>query len=116
MINRVIISGVLVDEELTLLKDRNKPNFSMVEAKLLTNNGKKDEIREVKIVLFNKLAQDLYDNQRKYKENLCMYYGEVVYNSNKNETKITPIKKDKIIIKVGSNKETNLCIRYYFLS
>ena len=101
MINRVIISGVLVDEELTLLKDRNKPNFSMVEAKLLTNNGKKDEIREVKIVLFNKLAQDLYDNQRKYKENLCMYYGEVVYNSNKNETKIKINEPIQVLASVG---------------
>ena len=65
MINRVILSGILVDEEVKLVKDQNKPNFSMVEAKLLTSNGKKDEIREVKIVLFNKLAQDLYDSQRK---------------------------------------------------
>ena len=101
MINRVIISGVLVDEELTLVKDRNKPNFSMVEAKLLTNNGKKDEIREVKIVLFNKLAQELYENQRKYKENLCMYYGEVVYNSNKNETKIKINEPIQVLASVG---------------
>ena len=101
MINRVIISGVLVDEELTLIKDRNKPNFSMVEAKLLTNNGKKDEIREVKIVLFNKLAQELYENQRKYKENLCMYYGEVVYNSNKNETKIKINEPIQVLASVG---------------
>lgn len=88
MINRVIISGILADEELNLIKDKNKPNFSMVEAKVVSNNGKKDEIRVLKIVLFNKLAIDLLNNQNIYKENLCMYYGEVVYNTNKEKTYI----------------------------
>lgn len=102
MINRVIISGVLENENYLLYRP-NKYNhdFSVVEAKLLTHNGKKDEVKEVKIVLYNKLASDLVNNQEIYKNNLCMYYGEVVYNSEKNETRIKINEPIQVLASVG---------------
>lgn len=101
MINRVILSGILVDEEVKLVKDANKPNFAMAEVTLLTNNGKKDEIKEVKIVLFNKFAIDLQNKQEIYKTHLCMYFGEVVYYHKTNETKIKINEPIQVLASVG---------------
>ena len=69
MINRVIISGILEDNELELIKT---PKGNLVEAMILTHNSSKTEVKRVKIVMYGKLAYHYFAHQHTYKENLCM--------------------------------------------
>lgn len=79
MINRVIVSGVLVDEPLEYVVNKEKEYLSYCDAKIVTQDYKKDKLKRIKVRLYYKMAQDFIANQLVYKENLCMYYGEVFY-------------------------------------
>lgn len=102
MINQVLLSGLIsLDCDVRLITDPKKPEFAMCEAMLITQDRRKEVVKEVKITFFNKLAKDFVKNIHCYKEALTMYTGEVHYYPKDNKTIIKIVERPQVISKIA---------------
>lgn len=77
MINRVVITGVLEDDNLVVEK---KDNITRVEGFVLTQNYEGFKAKRVKITLYNDLGIKYFNRQNDYRENICLYKCEISFS------------------------------------
>ena len=74
MINRVIVSGVLANENVEFVHNTQQEYLSYCDAMIITQDYKKDKLKQIKVRFYNSLAREFVAKQEVYKENLCMYF------------------------------------------
>lgn len=101
MINRVIISGVLQNDNVELEEiEIGTKKVKKCSAYLLTQNSRHDSFKPISFVVYGDIAVDLYENQNTYRDYICMYYGEIVYSKTMQSTFIKVNEKPHILVKL----------------
>ena len=98
MINRVIVSGVLITENVEVV---NNDGFTYCEFLVATQDIEKDKIRNVKLRAYGRLAYDFVKMQNKYKTHLCMYFGELYFITREDKTIVKINETPQVLASIG---------------